>query len=128
MAGMLGRAIAFTWGGVAITGVREKGVSINGEPVDVTSGEDNGWRTLLTDPGENTVEISISGVTKSKTLKTDWFAGNRTKAVVITYPVGDAGVISGNFFLASYNETAPYKDATTFEATLQSTGIIAYTP
>jgi TP901-1 family phage major tail protein len=128
MAGFIGRAITFTWGGVSITGVREKGVNINGEPVDETSGENNGWRSLLTEAGENTVEISISGVTKSKTLKTDFFAGNRQKAVVITYPTGDAGVISGTFHLVSVNETAPYKDAATYEATLQSTGTVTYTP
>ena len=128
MAGFLGRAITFTWGGVSITGLREKGLNINGEPVDETSGENNGWRSLLVDPGENTVELTISGVTKSKTFKTDWFAGNRQKAVVLTYPTGDAGIITGTFMLVSFNETQPYKDAATYEATLQSTGTITYTP
>jgi predicted secreted protein len=129
-----GRAIAFTWGDdgaspavpFQIPGVREKGISLNGEPVDVSADDSIGWRQLLTVPAENQVDISLSGVTREDQLKTDWFADNRTKAVTITYP--DGGVISGTFFLASYNETGAYNDATTFDAELQSTGAVAYTP
>lgn len=123
---MLGRKIVLEWGDEEILGVREKGVSCAGEPVDLTSDEDNGWRTLLAnEAGQNQIEISISGVVKSNALRADWFAGTRTKTATIRYP--DGGEVSGTFFLASYNETGPYNDATTFEGTLQSSGEITYT-
>lgn len=120
-----GRKIALTWGGAAVPGVREKAVALNGEPIDITSDDSLGWRELLsTDVAENQVTISISGVTKSFALKQDWFKGDRMQVVTITYP--DGGVLTGNFFLATYTDTGPYNDATTFEAELQSSGVIAF--
>jgi len=126
MAGALGRECTFTWGGTTILGVREKGVTVNGEPVDITTGEDSGWRTLYATPGEKSVELKISGLIKSKAWKTDFFAVNLQKAVVLTYL--DGGVIAGTFHLVSVDDGHPYKDAASFDVTLQSTGIITYTP
>lgn len=126
MSAFLGRSIALTWGGSAIGGVREKKPSLAGGPVDVSSDEDNGWRALLEEAAQNEVNLSLSGVTKSSSLRADWFAGTRTKAVVLTYP--DGAVISGTFYLASYNETGSYNNATTFDCELQSTGVVVYTP
>lgn len=120
-----GRAIELTWGGAAIAGVREKGVALNGAPIDIGSDDSLGWRELLADAAaENQVTISISGVTKSFALKQDWFRGTRMKTVTITYP--DGGVLSGDFYLATYTDTGPYNDATTFQAELQSSGVIAF--
>ncbi len=124
--GFPGRDLEMVWNGSAIAGVREKAITINGEPIDVTSDDDNGWRKLLTVPAQNQVDISVSGVTKSHVLKADWFAGTRTRTVTLTYPDNDT--ISGEFYLSEYVETGAYNDATTFEATLMSTGVITYTP
>jgi len=126
MAAMKGRDVAFTWNSQAVTGVREKGLSLNGEPINITSGEDNGKRTLLSASAEDEVNISLSGVTKDRILMTDWFAGTRTRTVLMTY--ADGSTISGSFFLSTYSDTGPYNDAVTFEAELVSTGTITYTP
>jgi TP901-1 family phage major tail protein len=128
MAARIGRKIKFRWGTPAaeIAGVREKGVTLNGEAVDTTSDENNGWRELLADPAQTQVDISLSGVTKNHTLKVDWFAGNRTKYAEIEYD--DGAKISGQFYLATYSDTGVYNDAATFEASLQSTGVVTYTP
>jgi TP901-1 family phage major tail protein len=130
MAARIGRKIKFRWGAVAplaeVPGVREKGVTLNGEAVDVTADENNGWRELLADPAENQVEISLSGVTKSHVLKADWFAGTRTKLAEIEYD--DGAKIGGTFYLSNYSETGVYNDAATFEATLMSSGVVTYTP
>lgn len=125
MAAEAGRKIELTWGGEAIPGVREKSVALNGEPIDITSDDSLGWRELLADdPAENQVTISISGVTKSFALKQDWFQNDRMQAVTITYT--DGSVLTGEFYLATYTDTGPYNDATTFEAELQSNGVIAF--
>lgn len=127
MAAFAGRSVAFTWNGSSISGIREKGISLAGEPIDITSDEDSGWRSLLTDvPSQNEVGISLSGVVKVDTLRAAWFSGARTKTVTLTYP--DGGTLSGTFVLSSYNETGNYKDATTFDATLMSSGTVTYTP
>ena len=128
--GFKGRKIKFAWGGATptneIPGVREKSIALNGEAIDVTGDDSNGWREVLEEAAENQVDISISGVTRNDALKQDWFAGTRTKAVTITYP--DGAVLAGTFFLATYTDTGPYNDATTFEAELQSSGAVTYTP
>lgn len=130
MDGFLGRDIIFQWGGNSpgdvVLGIREKGIECSGEAIDVTSDENDGWRTLLREAGQNEVTISISGVTKDTRLKQAWFSiTNRTQPIFITYP--DGGRISGTFYLQSHNETGTYNDATTFEAELVSTGPVDYT-
>lgn len=124
MSGFLGRSIQFTWKGSQIGGVRQKGIELNGEPVNVTADEDAGWRTLLDEAGEDAVNLTISGVTKSDVLKRDWFNRTRMGAVQLDYP--DGGVITGQFFIASYTETGAYNDATTFDLTLQSSGQVSF--
>ena len=124
MAAMIGRGIALSWGAATIAGVRQKAVSVDGAPVDVTSDEDSGWQTILTVAGQQSVGLSLSGITKDKKLKTDFFAGTRTKEVILTYP--DGSTFTGSFYLASYKETGAYNDAVTFEADLQSTGAVVW--
>lgn len=121
MAAEKGRGVIFHWGDNPILGVREKGIKLDGNPINVSSDEDNGWQVLLTVQDENKVEVTISGVTKDSILKTDWFAGNRTKRISIEW--ADLKELTGNFFLSSYSEKHPYKDAVTFDATFTSTGV-----
>ena len=124
MPGTIGRKIALTWGGAAVQGVRQKNISVAGAPIDVSADEDDGWRTLLEEAGQNEVGVSLSGVTKSRALMSDWFNGTRTKTLVLTYP--DGATLSGTFFLASYKDNGPYQDAVTFDADLVSTGPITF--
>lgn len=124
--GIIGRAVTFTWGGATVLGIREKDITLNGAAIDVTSGENSGVQTLLTASGQDSLEIKISGVTKDTILRTDWFAGNRTKQTGLSYPDGSS--ISGLFYLSTYDEKGSYKDAVTFDGTLMSTGPFVYTP
>lgn len=127
MVAYAGRSVGFLWNGAAVLGVREKGVNVDGAEIDVTSDEDAGWQTILSSPAaQNSVTISLSGVTKDNRLKNDWFAGNRVRSASLTYP--DGSVMTGTFFLASYKEGTPYNDAITFDAELKSTGAITWTP
>lgn len=124
--GFPGRSIQFKWNGAAIKGIREKGITCNGEAINVTSDEDGGWRTLLDVSAEDSVDISLSGVTKDEVLAKAYFQGQRTGTATLTYPNGR--VIEGTFFLSSYAETGPYNNATTFTATLQSAdGALTFT-
>lgn len=124
--GILGRKVIFKWNGAVLAGVREKGVACAGEPVNVSDDDANGVRQLLSEAGETTTDVSLSGVLKSDVLAAAYHSGNRIGAVEITYPNGR--VLAGDFFLASYNETGTYNDAVTFEAALQDTGGVAFTP
>jgi TP901-1 family phage major tail protein len=125
--GTVGRKVILKISGAPVAGVREKSVAINGEAIDVSADDSSGWRELLADPSEQQVDISVSGVAKANVLKVAAFAsGARIKALTLEYP--DGGIIIGDFYLATYSETNPYKDAVTFEASLQSSGPVTYTP
>lgn len=121
-----GRKVAFTWGGNPVTGIREKGLTIGGEAVNVTSDEDSGVQTLLAEDAEVSHEITISGVTKDYILREAKGDGDIQATVTLTY--ADGYVISGTFNLGEYTETLPYNEAVTFEATLMSTGAVTHTP
>jgi predicted secreted protein len=131
MTGRIGRQVSFFFGGNSpadeIQGVREKGVECNGEPVDVTSDENTGLRTLLDNTATiSHVNVKISGVSKDTRIRAAWHANQRTQSVRLQYP--DGASLDGTFFLSAYNETESYKDASTFEATLMSSGAVTYTP
>lgn len=131
MAGRVGRQVTFFFGGESpgdqVLGVREKGLELNGEPIDVTSDEDSGDRTLLENiSAQDEVNINISGVTKDTRLKEAWFNNQRTQTCRLEYP--DGAILTGTFFLSSYTQTEPYNDASTFEASLMNSGAVSYTP
>lgn len=126
MAGYYGRKVTFEWDGDEIDGVREKSLTINGEQANVTSDEDDGVRHLLDEDDEFSVDIELSGVTKSNVLRKAKADGDIQETATLTYPNGD--VISATFNMGAYTEGQPYNDATTFSVTLHSTGPVTYTP
>ena len=121
--GYKGRKIRVRWKGVYIKGVREKSIALAGEPVDLTSDDDDGWRRLATEngPAQRQVDVSVSGVTKQSDLKEDWFTGDTEGELIIEYPTGHVLTIA-TAMLVNYTDTGPYNDATTFEASFQSSG------
>ena len=125
MAGFKGTELTLTLAGAAIAGVRTKTVSLNKEPIDVTSDDDAGWRSLLGEAGIKSCDLSVEGVTKSYTVIGSWFSADAPQAVVLTFPNG--ATIEGDFMLASLEQTGAYNDAVTFSASLQSTGEVTYT-
>lgn len=131
MAARVGRQVRVYFGGDSpadeILGVREKGVEFNGEAIDITSDENGGVRYLIDNTSaQDEVNISLSGVTKDNRIKTAWITGERTQVVTLLYPSGE--IISGTFFMSSFSEKHEYKGASTFDTTLQSSGIVSYTP
>lgn len=125
-AAIKGLNIVLLWNAVAIAGARQKALKLNGEMIDISADDDAGWRKLMTVSKLDSVDITVSGVTRSKALKTDWFAGTRTRTMSWTDSSGN--VVTGSFFMASYTDTGPFNDATTFEAQFHSTGTVTFTP
>ena len=130
MTGTIGRKIILEIGDTSpleqIVGVREKNLSCAGEPIDVTSDEDGGWRLLLDEAAQNEVSISLSGLLKSPALRDRYLNGEKMFPARITYPA-TGGVLEGTFFLSSYNEGMAYNDAVSFDAELQSSGPVTFT-
>ena len=128
MAASAGRELLIKKGVSVIAGVRTKTVTINGEPIDVTTDDDSGFRTLLASAGLRSIDLSVEGVTKDATLRAI-VAGVSSQLLTdisIEYPNGDT--IDGDFYLVNIEESGEYQDALTFSASLQSSGPFTYTP
>ena len=109
-----------------IAGVRTKGVTINAEPIDVTTDDEDGYRTLLQDPATRSVDLSVEGVTKDDDLRAVIVAGGAQAIGITSLEYPDGSYLVGNFYMASLEETGEYTDAMTFSASLQSSGEFAY--
>jgi predicted secreted protein len=128
MASEYGRAVAFTWDTSPVLGVREKSLTVNGEPVNVTSDEDDGVQVLLAEDAETSVQIELSGVTKDTVFRAAKLTGGESLQADVSLTYSDGGEIAGTFQLGPYSEGQPYNEAVTFTATLMSTGPVTYTP
>lgn len=128
MAASSGRELLIKKGVTVLAGVRTKTVTINGEPIDVTTDDDSGFRTLLADPATRSIDLSVEGITKDATLRAIVAGGGSQMLTDITVEYPDGSVIAGDFYLVSVEESGEYQDAVTFTASLQSSGAFTYTP
>lgn len=112
---------------VLIAGVQSKSASINNAPVDITSDDDAGFRKLLSDPGVQSLDLSVEGIMKDDDLMARAIAGTALLDTLELRITG-VGTIAGTFFLANFELGAPTSEGTTFSASLQSSGSFTYTP
>lgn len=122
--GFAGRTIIVRQGGIVIAGIRTKTLTFEGEPIDTTSDENDGWRTLLATYGTRGLTASVEGVTKSHQLKIAALSQAVMSELTFTWP--DGFEVIGDFALANYAETGPYDDAATFSCEFRSSGELGY--
>lgn len=125
MAATAGRNVVLAVGGNPVAGLRTKNMSVNKENIDISDDNSLGWREMLAEDGERSIEFACDGIRKDDTLLGIAMTDNNILAATLTYP--DGGVLSGNFKLSAYSEGAPYKEGVTFSCTLSSSGVITYT-
>lgn len=127
MAADIGRDAVLKKAATAIAGVTSTGLSVNNEPVDITSNDSAGFRTLLGTTGTASIDISVEGVYTDDVLR-DIAFGTATKLLTdVTFDFANGDSLSGDFFLASFEETNPTAEATTFSASFQSSGTYTFT-
>lgn len=131
MGAFVGRKVTFapTSAGAPVTGMRTKSITINNEPIDITTDDDSGFRTLLADdPAQRSISMSVEGITKDDELIKLATAGgsNLISEYTMTFP--GLGSITGDFFIGTIELGAPYNEAVTFTATIESSGEFVYTP
>lgn len=130
MAGFNGREMTVDWDSVVLAGVRTRGVSISNEYVDVTNDDDNGWRTLLADPGLRSVEVTVGGITKNEILIAEIMKASITgEPLEVNLPsaLSVPGSVSGTFVCSAYEQTGEHDGAVEFSATFMSAGVVTYT-
>lgn len=115
-----------------IAAVRTKTVSMSRSPIDITTDDEGSVITLLDGAGNaasEQVTITLSGLAKENVLRslgletgTDALLSDITFTFADTSPVE---VLSGNFFITSYEESGEYQGAATFSCTMVSSGAVA---
>lgn len=128
MAAISGRKVRIKRGSTAIAGARSDSFTINNEPIDITDKDDAGWRTYLADVGVRSIDCEVEGVLDDSTFLA--LAVGTSSALLEAYTLDVIGIgeFTGNFYLASFAVTGDQADATTFTATIQSSGTITFTP
>ncbi len=128
MAAISGRKLRIKRGSTAIAGARSDSITINNEPIDITDKDDAGWRTMLADVGVRSIDCEVEGILTDSTFLA--LAVGTASALLEAYTIEVDGIgdFSGNFFLASFAVTGEQADATTFTASIQSSGTITFTP
>lgn len=126
MAFNVGRKLTIKRAGTTIASVRTKTVTINNEAVDISTDDDSGYRTLLEDPGQKQIDMSVEGLTSDDVLIDK--AANGTSLIeeyTITLPSG--ATIVGDFRFNNLELGAEYNAAITFTAEIQSSGSYTFT-
>jgi predicted secreted protein len=122
----VGRKVLIKRNGSVIAGARTKSVTINNEAVDVTTDDDSGYRTLLEEPGQKQIDLSVEGLTKDDNLVEA--AANGTALIEpYTIELPSGATIEGDFRFNNLELGAEYNSATTFTAEIQSTGSYTFT-
>jgi len=136
MAESIGRAMTLAIGPdgseVTITGVKAKSFTINNDPVDITNDDDDGWRDLLSTPGQKSIDFSCEGVVVDDTVRAlAAAAADVSTNAVLTFPLLTGETTAANIecqaVITSYGETGASNDAITFSLELQSKGAVTYT-
>ncbi|NIQ01591.1 MAG: hypothetical protein GWM98_15400 [Nitrospinaceae bacterium] len=124
----VGRAFKIKKGSVTIASGRTKSLAWSGEPIDITTDDDSGIRTLLGNAiGQEQIDLSFDGVSDAGEFRDIALAPATSKMLTdITIEWPDGETLSGNFFLNSFSENGAYQDAMTFSASLQSSGTWTY--
>lgn len=126
-AGMLGRDMLWTIAGQALAATTTKGLSIANEPVDVTTDDSAGFRTLMAQSGMSTLDLAVSGVVVNLELMRSCIV-NESKIYAMVGTYTDGSTITMDAFFASYSDTGEHNGATTFDASLQSSGAYVFAP
>lgn len=122
-----GRELTIDWDSVVLAGVRTRGYTITNDYVDVTTDDEEGWRTLLADPATRSMEVTVGGLTKNQVLLAEVMKANITgEPLTVNLPT-TTGTLAGTFLVSSYEETGEHEGAVEFSATFMSSGAITYT-
>jgi len=118
---ILGREIPVTIDGTLVGVARTKSMTINNEPVNVTSDGDDGIQRILSTAGEKSVEASVTFMFDSNDESLIDTALSSDCIVPISFDFGTYQR-EGDFFIASVGTTMEYNDAVSIDVSLQSSG------
>lgn len=109
---------------VKIAAVKTKGLTLNNEPVEITSDDDAGWRKSLEDiVGTRSVDFKVEGILKTNQVGL-LAEGQVAVPLIMDFPTVRS--YSGTFNVTSYELGAETAAGITFSASFQSSGPVAF--
>lgn len=128
MAASSGREFTISKNSTVIAGLREKGVSLDGSPVDRTSHDDGGFRTYASFAGAKSFDISASGVLTDDIIQDIAFDPDASLLLDdVTIEFADGATISGDVYLSSVEFSGAHDGENTYSLTIGSSGKWTYT-
>ncbi|MDW4550883.1 phage tail tube protein [Defluviimonas sp. D31] len=130
MTATAGQDAIFKIGATPVAGVRVSGFTRNATPIDITDRDSAGYQELLAGKVAGaSLSMNVEGLFKGQTLRalalgapSGWTLADASLVLA------NGDTIAGTFFLGDYQEGDDHKDATTFSATLASSGAWTFTP
>jgi TP901-1 family phage major tail protein len=108
-----------------VAGMRTTQMSINGEPVNVTSKDSGGWRELLSEAGVRSVSVAAAG------LFTGSAAETRVKANALAGAIDDYELsfesgerLRGRFLVSRLDYSGDYNGERNYSLSLESSGAV----
>lgn len=128
MAGHNGRELTIDWDSVTLVGVRTRTYSVTNDYVDVTTDDDSGWRTLLSDPGLRSVEVTVGGICSDQVIVAEIMKANITgEPLDVNLPTASGAKLAGTFVCSSFEGSGEHDGAYEFSSTFMSSGAVTYT-
>ena len=130
MAGFNGRKLTFDWNNTTLVGVRTRGFTASNSLVDVTTDDDNGWRTLLATPGLKSIEVTVGIVVSDEVLLAEFFNASVTGETLkcdLPSSLTTPGNWSGTFMVSSVEYTGEHDGEVSANITFMSSGAVTYT-
>ena len=110
-----------------IAGLRTNTWTVNGEDVDVTTKDDDGWQQRLSGAGVRSISISATGVFQDSAIEETvrgWSFDQTINWFQLTFENGD--VLECQFQIASYERTGDHEGAENYSMTMNSHGTPNY--
>jgi TP901-1 family phage major tail protein len=109
-----------------VAGMRTTQLSVNGEAVNVTSKDSEGWRELLSGAGTRSVSVAASGIFTGSAAESR-IKANALAGLIDDYELSfESGErLSGRFLLTRLDYAGDHGGERTYALTLESSGAVA---
>lgn len=111
-----------------IAGLRTTSWTVNGEDVDVTTKDDDGWQQRLAGAGVRSISISAAGIFQDSAAEDtirQWAFDQTINPFQLIFENGDR--LEGQFQISTYERAGDHDAAETYALTLTSHGAPTYT-
>ncbi len=110
-----------------IAGLRTNTWTVNGEDVDVTNKDNDGWQQRLSGAGVRSIGISCTGIFQDSTVEETvrgWAFDQTINWFQLTFENGD--ILECQFQISNYERAGDHDNAETYSMTLNSHGTPNY--